>query len=149
MTPQDEDESVTRAPSSEVATREGSGQREAAISAAEEILGDLIYELSHQVHVPGCKCELAIRKLQHARDYLRPIHWVGMPVGECLRKDSGMDLTTEISGQATIIYGNITCPMCRKAALQELLDALKLQPSAPGTLPAQPDEHKKREGGTA
>lgn len=35
-----------------------------------EIIGDLIYELHHQVHVPGCKCQSAIRKLVRAQAHL-------------------------------------------------------------------------------
>jgi hypothetical protein len=88
-----------------------------------EIMQDLMYEVHHHVHVPRCKCQLATRKLRAACAYLRPIHWAGMKDGECSRKDSGVDITTEKSGPATIThlaiashYGNITCLACRKAA---------------------------------
>ena len=94
-----------------------------AIKDAIEIMEDLASELHHQVHVRGCRCGLAIRKLQHASGYLRQIHWAGMNPGACQRKDSGVDVTTETCGKTTIThmavashYGNITCPTCRKAA---------------------------------
>lgn len=51
------------------------------------------------------------------------VHWASSKVGVCLRKDSGRDVTTEHSGQATIThlgvashYGNITCLRCRRVA---------------------------------
>ena len=93
-----------------------------SVDAAVEILSTLAFDLHHAVHVPKCRCGLAIRKLQHAMAYLRPVHWDGIR-GECARKDSLVDERTETCGHTTVThaavashYGNITCLRCRKAA---------------------------------
>ena len=76
------------------------------LTDAVEILGDLVHELHHQVHVPGCKCRTAIRKLRHAMGYLQPVHWAGMKPGDCARKDAGTDVRTVACGEATITHTN-------------------------------------------
>lgn len=90
---------------------------------AVKILGDLVDALHHQVHVPGCKCRTAIRKLRHAMAHLLAVHWAGMKPGGCTRKDSGVDVVTTTYATGAIAYvavashyGNITCLVCRKAA---------------------------------
>lgn len=108
----------------EIMTSENRDARLKAIDDAAEIMADLTHELHHQVHAPECRCEYGIRKLLNAVAYLRATHWAGMPAGLCARMDSGVDVReVRCTTGATVTqlsvashYGNITCPLCRKAA---------------------------------